>query len=175
MTFVIIGGGIDLSVGCDPGPRSDLGDDRRDAGLRRRHPLALMVGTGAARRRQLRASSTACSSRTDGSRPFIATLAMLAGARGLAEIIAQRRTQLVSERGLIDFFGGSVLGIPGLVIIFALRRVAGWVVLNRTTYGRRTLAVGGNPRRRAWPASGCSATSPRCTSCSARRAAWPPS
>jgi ribose transport system permease protein len=64
---------------------------------------------------------------------------------------------------------------PPLVVIFALVAVAGWVVLNRTTYGRRTLAVGGNPRRRASPASACSATSPRSTSCSAPRAASPPS
>ena len=32
-----------------------------------------------------------------------------------------------------------------LVIIFALVAVVGWVLLNRTTFGRRTLAVGGNP------------------------------
>jgi ribose transport system permease protein len=32
-----------------------------------------------------------------------------------------------------------------LVIIFALVAVIGWVVLNRTTFGRRTFAVGGNP------------------------------
>jgi ribose transport system permease protein len=31
------------------------------------------------------------------------------------------------------------------VILFALVAVGGWVLLNRTTYGRRTLAVGGNP------------------------------
>ena len=32
-----------------------------------------------------------------------------------------------------------------LVIIFALVAVVGWVLLNRTTFGRRTFAVGGNP------------------------------
>jgi len=31
------------------------------------------------------------------------------------------------------------------VIIFVLVAVIGWVVLNRTTFGRRTFAVGGNP------------------------------
>ena len=34
---------------------------------------------------------------------------------------------------------------PVLVIIFALVAVVGWLLLNRTTFGRRTLAVGGNP------------------------------
>jgi ribose transport system permease protein len=37
-----------------------------------------------------------------------------------------------------------VLGIPTLVIIFALVAAAGWILLNRTTFGRRTFAVGGN-------------------------------
>ena len=32
-----------------------------------------------------------------------------------------------------------------LVIIFAVVAAIGWVVLNRTTFGRRTIAVGGNP------------------------------
>jgi ribose transport system permease protein len=77
--------------------------------------------------------------------PFIATLAMLAGARGLAEIIAKRRTQIVDVDGFTDFFRGSLLGIPKLVIIFAVVAVIGWVLLNRTTFGRRTFAVGGNP------------------------------
>jgi len=77
--------------------------------------------------------------------PFIATLAMLAAARGLAEIIAQRRTQIVSVPGFTDFFRHDVFGIPLLVIIFALVAIIGWVVLNRTTFGRRTFAVGGNP------------------------------
>jgi ribose transport system permease protein len=77
--------------------------------------------------------------------PFISTLAMLAAARGLAEIIAKKRTQIIRERGFIDFFGGSVLGIPVLVIMFAIVAAIGWVLLNRTTFGRRTLAVGGNP------------------------------
>ncbi len=37
-----------------------------------------------------------------------------------------------------------MLGVPTLVIIFALVALAGWVLLNRTTFGRRTFAVGGN-------------------------------
>ncbi len=32
-----------------------------------------------------------------------------------------------------------------LVWIFVLVSVAGWILLNRTTFGRRTIAVGGNP------------------------------
>jgi len=76
---------------------------------------------------------------------FIATLAMMVSARGLAEIIAQRKTQVVSVQGFLDFFRGDLIGIPTLVWIFAAVSVAGWILLNRTTFGRRTIAVGGNP------------------------------
>ena len=36
------------------------------------------------------------------------------------------------------------VGVPVLVIIFAVVAVIGWILLNRTTFGRRTFAVGGN-------------------------------
>jgi ribose transport system permease protein len=77
--------------------------------------------------------------------PFIATLAMLASARGLAEIISNRRTQIVQVQAFKDFFNAEILGVPFLVIIFVIVAAVGWVLLNRTTFGRRTLAVGGNP------------------------------
>ena len=76
---------------------------------------------------------------------FIATLAMLVAARGLAEIISNRRTQIVDVAGYKDFFRGDVIGIPVIVWIFVLVAVGGWVLLARTTFGRRTIAVGGNP------------------------------
>ena len=77
--------------------------------------------------------------------PFIATLAMLAGARGLARDHRQPADPDHQGQGFLDFFTGSLLGIPMLVWIFALVAVAGWILLNRTTFGRRTFAVGGNP------------------------------
>jgi ribose transport system permease protein len=77
--------------------------------------------------------------------PFITTLAMLAAARGLAEIISERRTQIVRVEGFKDFFSSDILGVPLIVVIFVLVSIGGWVLLNRTTFGRRTLAVGGNP------------------------------
>ena len=79
-----------------------------------------MVFTALAGRRRLRAGQRRASSPTASSCAFIATLAMLAAARGLAEIISNRRTQIVQDRDFLDFFSGDVLGIPTLVIIFAL-------------------------------------------------------
>lgn len=145
MTFVIGGGGIDLSVGAIVALASVWATTlatqamAADAHWSLMVLTALAVGAGCGLVNGLLVAYGKVAA-------FIATLAMLAGARGLAEIIAQRRTQLVTQdnRGLIDFFGGSLVGIPVLVLVFALVSVAGWVLLNRTTFGRRTLAVGGN-------------------------------
>ncbi|MDF3044866.1 MAG: Monosaccharide transporter rane protein family [Ornithinibacter sp.] len=143
MTFVISGGGIDLSVGAIVALASVWATTLATQTMAADFHWILMVFTALA-------VGAGCGL-INGSliaygriAPFIATLAMLAAARGLAEIIAQRRTQIVTNRDFIDFFQASVLGVPVLVIIFAIVAIIGWVLLNRTTFGRRTLAVGGN-------------------------------
>jgi ribose transport system permease protein len=144
MTFVITGGGIDLSVGAIVALSSVWATTLATQSLARGNHwtvmvlVAVLVGLGCGLINGLLVAY-------GGVVPFIATLAMLAAARGLAEIIAQRRTQIVDVPGFTDFFRHDVLGIPLLVIIFVLVAVIGWVVLNRTTFGRRTFAVGGNP------------------------------
>ncbi|RFU18864.1 ABC transporter permease [Geodermatophilus marinus] len=143
MTFVIIGGGIDLSVGALVALSSVWATTLATQAMAEDFHwivmvfTALAVGAGAG----LVNGIVIAYGRLVA---FIATLAMLVAARGLAEIIANRRTQIVQNRDFLAFFSGDVLGIPTLVIIFALVAVAGWVLLNRTTFGRRTFAVGGN-------------------------------
>jgi ribose transport system permease protein len=143
MTFVIIGGGIDLSVGAIVALSSvwatTLATQQMAADF---HWIvmvvtAVLVGAGCG----LVNGVVIAYGRLVA---FIATLAMLAAARGLAEIIANRRTQIVQDQDFVRFFSGTVLGVPTLVIIFALVAALGWVLLNRTTFGRRTFAVGGN-------------------------------
>ena len=75
---------------------------------------------------------------------FMATLAMLVGARGLAEILSNRTTQIVRSQSFVEFFRANLLGVPVLIWIFVIVAVLGWVLLNRTTFGRRTVAIGGN-------------------------------
>lgn len=143
MTFVITSGGIDLSVGAIVALSSVWATTVATQTMAADYhwiimvTTALLVGAGCGLVNGLLIAYGRIA-------PFIATLAMLAGARGLAEIISQRRTQIVNVRGFLEFFGGSVLGVPVLVIIFVLVAAVGWVLLNRTTFGRRTLAVGGN-------------------------------
>ncbi|SFC30232.1 ribose transport system permease protein [Nocardioides terrae] len=144
MTFVITGGGIDLSVGailalssvwCTTLATQRLAEDTHWMVI---VTTALLVGAGCGLVNGLLIAY-------GGVVPFIATLAMLASARGLAEIISNRRTQILTATGLRDFFNDEVVGVPVIVIVFFLVSAAGWVLLNRTTFGRRTIAVGGNP------------------------------
>jgi ribose transport system permease protein len=143
MTFVIIGGGIDLSVGAIVALASVWATTLATQTMAENtHWLvmvfaALAVGTGCG---VVNGTLIAYGRLA----PFIATLAMLAAARGLAEIISERKTQIVDVREFVEFFGGSFLGIPVLIWIFALVSAVGWVLLNRTTFGRRTISVGGN-------------------------------
>ncbi|RBY85135.1 ABC transporter permease [Blastococcus sp. TF02A-26] len=143
MTFVIIGGGIDLSVGAIAALSSVWATTLATQQLAEDVHWIVMVVTALV--------VGAVAGLVNGVviaygklAAFIATLAMLTAARGLAEILANRRTQIVRDSDFLDFFSGDVLGVPTLVIIFALVSVAGWVLLNRTTFGRRTFAVGGN-------------------------------
>jgi ribose transport system permease protein len=76
--------------------------------------------------------------------PFIVTLAMLVSARGLAAKMADNRTQLVSQNSIKKLASTDVVGVPLLVLVLAAVATVGWVLLNRTTFGRRTFAIGGN-------------------------------
>jgi ribose transport system permease protein len=142
MTFVIIGGGIDLSVGAIMALASVWATTLATQAY---GPVvmaicAILVGTGAGLVNGFLISYGRMV-------PFIATLAMLVAARGLAQRMSDRRTQLVSQdnTALVELSTTRFLGLPLLVYIFALVVAVGWLVLNRTTFGRRTYAVGGNP------------------------------
>ena len=145
MTFVIATAGIDLSVGSMVAATAIAGGWLMEhIGILDSNPTLWFV-LGSVAFGFLLGSINGLAVSYGKVVPFIATLAMLAGARGLAELIAQKRTQIVTVTEFKDFFGGDVLGVPVLVIIFVVVSVVGWVVLNRTTFGRRTFAVGGNP------------------------------
>ncbi|GGQ08667.1 ribose transport system permease protein [Actinomadura coerulea] len=141
-TFVIIGGGIDLSVGSVMALASVWATTvaTQSYGPAVMALCAVLVGTGAGVLTGLLISYGRLV-------PFIATLAMLVAARGLAQRMSDRRTQLVRpENDAIEALSTTkVLGLPLVVYIFAAVAAAGWLVLNRTTFGRRTFAVGGNP------------------------------
>jgi ribose transport system permease protein len=143
VTFVIIAGGIDLSVGSVLGlatvvatlPRVQLFVEQTNWIVM----VLIALGVGL-----LAGIINGVVIAYGNVVAFMATLAMLVAARGLAEILSNRTTQIVRVQGFLDFFRADFLGVPVLIWIFVLVAVVGWIVLNRTTFGRRTVAIGGN-------------------------------
>ncbi|MGA4845529.1 ABC transporter permease [Streptomyces sp. G5(2025)] len=141
MTFVIISGGIDLSVGAIVALASVWATTvaTQEYGFAGVLFTAVVVGMGCGLVNGLLIAY-------GGIVPFIATLAMLASGRGLALQITDGKTQMVTVEGVLKLGerDSYVLGIPPLVLVFAAVTVVGWLLLNRTTFGRRSVAVGGN-------------------------------
>lgn len=139
MTFVIIGGGIDLSVGAIVALASVWGTTvaSQEMGLWGMLFAFVVVGT-------LTGLVNGVLIAYGKIVSFIATLAMLVSARGLAQYISGGQTQIVDVNAFRSLNNGAVFGIPNLVVMLIVVAVIGWLVLNRTTFGRRTFAIGGN-------------------------------
>lgn len=79
-----------------------------------------------------------------GIQPIVATLALLVGGRGLALVIAHGQLVEVSDRTLLSLGTDNLLGIPISVVMAAVLAVAVGLLVSRTNFGRRLVAIGGN-------------------------------
>lgn len=79
-----------------------------------------------------------------GIQPIVATLALLVGGRGLALLIAGGQLVDVRDPDLLFLGSGDVLGIPVVVLVAAVLAVLTGLLVARTTFGRRLVAVGDN-------------------------------
>ncbi|WP_020521535.1 ABC transporter permease [Catelliglobosispora koreensis] len=139
MTFVIIGGGIDLSVGALIALAGVWSTTvaTQSFGAGGMIFTAIIVGV-------LAGLVNGVLIAYGRLVPFIATLAMLVAARGLAAQISGKQTQVSNDQFINGLASSKVLGIPSLVLVLLAVAGLGWVLLNRTTFGRRTVAIGGN-------------------------------
>ncbi|WP_191058089.1 ABC transporter permease [Geminicoccus harenae] len=140
MTFIIITGGIDLSVGSIMGLCAILlGVFWQKLGLPLGAAIALALVVGA-----LAGFVNGWFITRVGVPPLIMTLATLALYRGLAEGISQAR----SVRGYPDwFFGlgqGELWGVPTQLWLLLFFFVISAIVLTYTTFGRSLYAIGNN-------------------------------
>ncbi len=76
--------------------------------------------------------------------PFIVTLGMMAVARGLALVISGGRPVSNLSPSFNAIGSGSLLGVPVPVLILAAVAALSWLFLARTRHGRYIYAVGGN-------------------------------
>lgn len=134
MTFVILSGAIDLSVGSIVGLAGVLCADLMSRGA----PATVAVCVGVLSGAAIGAvnGSVVTALRVPS---FVVTLAMMLIARGAAFKYTDART----ITGLPESFGVLSSGLAASVIM-ATVFVASWVVLMRTAFGRHVYAVGGN-------------------------------
>jgi ribose transport system permease protein len=139
MTFVIITGGIDLSVGSVLAFAGVVMASTLHAEVPVPVALAVALGTGL------------CCGLVNGALitvgrlpPFIATLGMMSVARGTALMFTEGRPVSGFSGGFRSLATGELLGIPVSVIIMVGVYVVAHFVLTRTKLGRYTYAIGGN-------------------------------
>jgi galactofuranose transport system permease protein len=140
MTFVIIGGGIDLSVGSLLALSAVLAAYGSQSGSLVAVALPLVVcgviglcnGLLIARARMA---------------AFIVTLAALLFARGLAFAVSDEGNtifRIESDLAVTWLGQESLMGIRIPIIIAAVAFIVGWVVLTRSRYGMAVTAIGGS-------------------------------
>jgi len=140
MTFVILTGGIDLSVGSILAASAMVAIIVSNVpgygmlGI----PAALAVGLGFGVINGLLVSALKLP-------PFIVTLGSLTAVRGIARLMGHDTTVFNPELPFAFIGNGTFLGVPWLVIIALAVVVFSWIILRRTVLGNRIYAVGGNP------------------------------
>lgn len=140
MTFVIFTAGIDLSVGSLMALSGAVA-----AGLAVRQgmdtyfAISLAVGVGL-----ILGAINGLMIIKGGIPPFVATLSMLAVARGLTLVYTQGRPIAGLDERFIYWGTGQIFGIPLPVIMMAVIAVVAHIITRYTPFGLHVYATGGN-------------------------------
>ncbi len=137
--FVILTGGIDLSVGSVLGLSGGVTALLLASGAS--IPLAILVGLLVGLVVGL--VNGLLVSRF-GLPPFIATLGMLGIARGVVLLLTGAKTIAPLPDGFSAIANGFILGLPSLFWILIVVTIVAAFVLGRTVFGRYVYAVGSN-------------------------------
>jgi ribose/xylose/arabinose/galactoside ABC-type transport system permease subunit len=139
MTFVIITGGIDLSVGSVLAFAGVVMASVLHADVP--VPLALGAALGTGLFCGLENGALITFGRLP---PFIATLGMMSVARGTALMFTEGRPVSGFSGSFRSLATGEVIGVPASVVIMIAVYIVAHFVLTRTKLGRYTYAIGGN-------------------------------
>jgi galactofuranose transport system permease protein len=138
MCFVIMTGGIDLSVGSVAALGGVVAAQLSGAGLLPAMLAAVAVGAAAGLANGVLITRYRLA-------PFLVTLASLLVARGLALYVADRRSAVADPgSGFTDFGTWNLLGVPVAFCVVVVLFAVGALALDRTDFGRNVLATGGN-------------------------------
>ena len=143
MTFVILTGGIDLSVGSTLALTSAIFAGLLQGGMPTILAILIALGLG------LILGLVNGILITKGKlAPFIVTLATMTIFRGLTLVYMDGRPIAGPKDDFaFQFLGkGQFFGIPFQVILFIIAYLILWILLTKTSYGRKIYAVGGNEK-----------------------------
>src|SRR3990170_2459823 len=140
VTFVILAGGIDLSLGSVVALTGVVAAIfAQDASYTVTVALSMGIlsglGIGAINGLIITKGNTV---------PFVVTLGMMTVARGLALVISDGRPISNLSESFNFIGGGNLLGLPLPILIFTIVIILSILILNHTKIGRYIYAVGGN-------------------------------
>lgn len=138
MTFVILSGGIDLSVGSTAAVAAVLAAKLSGEFALITVLIPILAGVC------IGGINAVLITRVKIP-PFIATLAMMLGARGLAFVLSGGEPVGSDTSGWFSQIAkGDILGIPCIGVVFILALGVAIIVAKHTTFGRSVYAIGGN-------------------------------
>ncbi|MEX1663709.1 ABC transporter permease [Thioclava sp. 15-R06ZXC-3] len=141
MTFVMLTGGIDLSVGTNMYLSSVVaGLLMRDFGMTPAVAALGCIATGL-----VFGSINAFMIVRLRMVPFIVTLGMLVAGRGVGLFLTESRGIMIPNELLI-FGAGRSFGLPNPILVFLSVALLGQIVLTRTRFGRHIYAVGNDAK-----------------------------
>lgn len=139
MTFIILSGGMDLSIGSVIGVSAVLAALLSSNGL---HPVlaalaSLAIGAVIGAFNGVLINEV-------GIAPMISGLGLMTALRGVAYIIANGQPVYGIPNSFKILGQGYFLSIPIPVIIMGIIFFCGWIVANKTVFGRCVYGIGGN-------------------------------
>ena len=143
MTFVILTGGIDLSVGSILALSSAFVANMMVAGFDPILSIIIGVALGG-----VMGMINGLMITKGKMAPFIATLATMTIFRGLTLVYTNGNPITgLGDSLVFQLFGrGYLLGIPVPAITMIITFAVLWVILHKTSFGRKTYAIGGNEK-----------------------------
>ena len=139
MTFVIISGGIDLSVGSLVALSGVVLGTLLHAGVPMPVAIAASLGVGF-----FFGVLNGLAITWGRLPPFIATLGMMSVARGCALLFTDGRPVSGFDAAFRNLATARVFGIPAPVLVAIGVYIVAWFVLSKTRFGRYVYAIGGN-------------------------------
>jgi ribose/xylose/arabinose/galactoside ABC-type transport system permease subunit len=142
MAFVIITGGIDLSVGSVTGLSGAIVAKFITEGTMAFIPavlVALAIGMAIGTLNGFLISRTKIP-------PFVMTLGTMISLRGICYIVCDGKPIGNLPEYMLDLGMGTLLGIPTPIYFMVAIFIIAGIILNKTPFGRSVYAVGGNPQ-----------------------------